>query len=217
LPHSRLYPFICNNVCNNPTYLSATRNNIVKSVRCRQIVAKRPKPIMRSRAYLASLSIIDASRIIPGETNLDRGGQARRYDDERHILRRATRNMRALTRLTTRSPCANFLPRLFSHEPLGSRSFSASAPLGGSFTLTYRANANANICADLAESIFLSPEARRYERYRSRWCEQSCYISSYVEIMVITGAYGVRLTFTWATFMTSKHSCILRFSIIFRM
>jgi len=168
---------------------------------------------MRSRAYLASLSIIDASRIIAGETNLDRGGQARRYDDERYILRRATRNMRALT---TRSPCANFLPRLFSHEPLGSRSLSASAPLG-SFTLTYRANANANIRADLAESIFLSPEARRYERYRSRWCEQSCYISSYVEIMVITGAYGVRLTFTWATFMTSKHSCTLRFSIIFRM
>lgn len=142
--------------------------------------------------YLASLSII--------EDNLDGGGKARRLAMREHSLENAARNMRALmTTSSTRSPCANFLSRYFlTNLALGLR---------GSFTLTYRANANANI--HLVSLLFSSPEARRY---CSRWCEQSRYISSHVEItVVITAAYGVPY-FHVHKLCPSRHSCVYIFT-----
>lgn len=86
--------------------------------------------------------------------------------------------------LATRSPCANFLRRYFLTKPLGSRPPRADRLHWPTVQMQMQ------ISAPRPRRVyFLPPEARRY---RSRWCEQSCYISSYVEIMVITGAYGVR-------------------------
>lgn len=69
--------------------------------------------------------------------------------------------MRALTRQRARHSITlrEFSLALFSHEPLSARArvlglrTSAQRRRGGSFTLTYRTNANANIRADLAEFL----------------------------------------------------------------